>query len=164
MNSSTCKQLRACSCGLATFLLYALNKGLLSGTEITDNGWLMIAHHAKADIYHSPWPFTSPRPDFINRGMTSRSRPATDGKSETSFRRPGRDLVLLTWKHRALGVSECLGKMVCKIIFSVFCLLWCFGECLFGFMFNIRLPFTFLWFLFQTGLTFEGCDTEEEAS
>ena len=26
----------------------------------------MIAHHAVADIYHSPSPFTSARPDFIN--------------------------------------------------------------------------------------------------
>lgn len=31
----------------------------------------MIAHHAMADIYHSPGPFTSTRPDFINGGMTS---------------------------------------------------------------------------------------------
>ena len=84
----------------------------------------MIAHHARADIYHSPGPFSSARPDFINRGVTSRSRPATDGSSVTySEHLEERDLVLLTWRNRALAFPYALGRWFLKFSFLFSCLL-----------------------------------------
>lgn len=84
----------------------------------------MIAHHARADIYHSPGPFSSARPDFINRGVTSRSRPAADGSSVTySEHLEERDLVVLTWKNRALAFPYALGRWFEKFSFLSSCFL-----------------------------------------
>lgn len=125
----------------------------------------MIAHHPIADIYHSPGLFMSAHPDFINRGTTSRSWPATDGYSVTYFRTPTVVWLLLTCTNRACWIQNSLAKnfflffwkIIFKILFFFLLVMFLFGRvCLVSC--SILGSFYISQFLLQTGFANERFD------